>query len=154
MTLAAAQVVDAVAARITGLPTAGLNIFTSRAWPIADTQLPAGRVLAVDEDIAPITVHSPSIQRHALQIELHGAVRQVENVDDEMHDLAAEWLSALFDTTPPADALNTIGSKILLTQRRIERMPQTEGQAALGLIVITLRAEFKTLASDPHTIIN
>jgi hypothetical protein len=116
--------------------------------------VPAGRVIAVDEDIEPITVHSPAVQRHTLQIELQGTVREVENVDDEMHALAAQWLAALFSITPPADALATLSTKVLLTQRRIERAMPPEGQAAIGLLTITLRAEFKTRSNDPNTIIN
>lgn len=153
MTLAAAQIVDAVATRITGLALAGNRVFTSRAWPLADNGLPAGKVIAVDEDIEPATVHSPMLQQHRLQIELRGYVREVENIDDEMHALASEWLTALFDTTPPADALAALGTKIVLTQRRIERDMQREGESNLALVTVTLRAEFRTFSNAPDTIV-
>lgn len=157
MALASAQVVDAVAARITGLALSGNRIYTSRAWPIDEKTLrtvgPAGRVFAVDEDITPQTIHAPTRQQHALQIELEGLVREVENVDDEMHALAAQWLTALFSTTPPADALAALGAKVLLTQRRIEREMQSDGQASIGRVLITLRAEFHTRSNAPDTIV-
>ena|SRR5688572_28806736 len=152
MTLASAQVVDAIATRITGLSLAGSRIYTSRLWPIPSTGMPAGRVLAVDEDIEPSTVHRPAALKHALQIELHGIVHEVENVDDQMHALAAQWLTALFNAPGMPDALSAL-TKVIVSLRRIERQTQTEGQATLGVIVITLRAEFHTRSNAPETII-
>ena len=70
MPLAAAQIIDAIAARMTGLPLAGARVFTSRAWPLAEDALPAWRVLAANEDIEPTTVHPNARQEHRLQVEL------------------------------------------------------------------------------------
>lgn len=153
MALASAQIVDALAARITGLPLAGTSVYTSRTWPLAEAHLPAWKVVAVDEVISPLTVHADPLQAHELQVELRGHVAAVDNLDDDMHALASEALTAIFDTTPPADALTAIDSKLQLSQRRIERAMQSEGQATLGLIVLTLRGEFRTRASTPETLV-
>lgn len=154
MALASAQIVDAIAARISGLPLAGTRVYTSRAWPLGKAGLPAWRVVAVDEVMDPQTVHPNPPQLHELQVELRGHVAAAEDLDDDMHALAVEALTAIFDTTPPADALaNLLAGKVKLTQRRIERAMQTEGQADLGLIVITLRAEFRTRAAAPETLV-
>ena len=153
MALASAQLVDAIATRITGLPLAGADVFTSRAWPLAESHLPAWKVVAVDEVIEPMTVHADPLLKHELQVELRGHVSAVEDLDDDMHALAAEALTAIFDTTPPADALATVDSKLQLSLRRIERAMQTEGQANVGLVVITLRAEFRTRQSAPETLV-
>jgi hypothetical protein len=154
MTLAAAQIVDAIAARISGLALAGDRIYTDRAWPIPETSLPAGRVLAVDEDVEPTTVHGPALEQHVLQVELHALVRAVEAVDDAMHALAAEWLTAIFATTAvPADALFAIKTKLQVTLRRIDRHMTKEGEAAVGLALITLRVVFRTRANAPETLV-
>ncbi len=152
MTLAAAQVVDAIAARMLGLPLAGARVYTSRAWPLADSQLPAWKIEAADETIEPITVHKPAIQYHALQVELKGYARATADLDDALHALASEALTALFDTTPAPDSLSAL-TKLQLSQRRIERAMQAEGEASIGLVTITLRAEYRTAANAPDTII-
>jgi hypothetical protein len=153
MALASAQVVDALATRITGLALAGANVFTSRAWPLAEGDLPAWKVVAADEDVEPMTVHPDALQKHTLQVELRGHAKAVDNIDDALHALAAQALTAIFDLTPPADALNTIASKLQVTLRRIERDMQQQGQALLGLVVITLRVDFRTRASAPETLV-
>jgi hypothetical protein len=153
MPLASAQIVDAIATRISGLPLAGADVYTSRAWPLAAANLPAWKVVAVDEVVEPMTVHTDPVQKHELQVELRGHVAAVEDLDDDMHALAAEALTALFDTTPPADALTGIDGKLQRSLRRIERAMQPEGQAHLGLVVITLRVDFRTRASAPQTLV-
>lgn len=152
MPLAAAQVVDAVAARITGLSLAGPRVYTDRAWPLAEDALPAWKVLAVDEDITPQTIHAPVLQQHVLQIELQGYAKAVSGLDDSLHALASEALTALFNTPGTPDLLSGLTSTVITT-RRIERAMQKEGEAVLGLITITLRGEFRTISNAPNTII-
>jgi hypothetical protein len=163
MTLAAAQVIDAVAARITGLALAGTKVYTSRAWPLAESGLPAWRVYAPDEDVEPVTVHPNQLSAHTLQLELHGLTRVVADLDDALHALAEEALTAVFRLVPPddpanpgtplPDALDAILSKLQVSLRRIERNFSTEGEAAVGRVVITLRINFRTRASAPGTLV-
>lgn len=150
--LAAGQVIDAMASRLSGLPLAGTRIYTSRTWPLAEEELPAWRVLAKDEDIEPITVHPNALQTHALQIELRGYARAVADLDDALHALAAQAIAAVFSLTPPADALASLASKMQLSQRRIERGMATEGEAVVGMVVVTLRAVYRTWAASPETL--
>jgi hypothetical protein len=147
--LVAGQIVHALATRLTGL-TLGAGVFTSRAWPLAEDQLPAWRVIAVDESIEPATVHRDPLQSHALQVELRGHVKATDELDDGLHALTAEALTAVFDPMPPLDALAVLDGKTQLSLRRMERQMATEGEAAIGLVVITLRAEFRTRASAPE----
>jgi hypothetical protein len=151
--LAAQQVVDAIASRITGLALTGARAYTSRMWPLSEADLPAWRVFAVDEDIEPTTVHSPFVQTHALQIELRGAARAVADLDDTLNALASQALTALFNPPGVADALSVLLQRVALTTRRIERAMATEGEAAVGLATLTLRAEFRTLSNAPDTIL-
>lgn len=151
--LAAAQIIAAIAARLTGLPTAGDDVFTSRAWPLAEKDLPAWRVVAHDEDVEPITVHGPALEQHTLQVELHGFVQAVSAIDDALHALAAEALTAIFSTTPPADLYTDIKPKLQVTLRRIERTLTKEGEAAVGLVLLTLRVVFRVKANAPETLV-
>lgn len=155
MALAAAQVIDAIASRITGLALAGSRVYTSRAWPLAEADLPAWRVVAADEDVTPMTVHGPALQQHQLQVELRGHARAVADLDAALHALAAQALAAVFDTAPqvPADALDGIASKLQIGLRRIERSLAAEGEAVLGLVVITLQVIFRTRSNAPETLV-
>lgn len=151
--LAAQQLVDAIATRITGLALTGSRAYTSRMWPFDEADLPAWRVFAVDEDIEPATVHSPYINSHALQVELRGVARAVDNLDDLLNALASQALGALFVEPGVPDALSALMGKTALSARRIERGMSTEGQAVVGQLTLTLRVEFRTLSNDPDTIL-
>lgn len=152
--LAAQQVINAIATRITGLSLAGSHVDTKRLWPWAEAQLPAWRVVGPDEDVEPLTMHPDPLQAHTLQVELEGTAADATDLVGDLHALEAEALTALFDTTPPADALATIvPSKVQLSLRRMQRGGGSEGQAKVGRTVITLRAQFRTRASAPETLV-
>ena len=143
------------AARISGLSLAGTRVYTSRAWPLAEADLPAWRVVAGAEAVEPMTVHAPALQQHELQVDLRGHARAVADLDDALHALAAQALAAVFAAAPQEtpDVLDGIASKLQLTLRRIERAMAAEGEAAVGLVVITLRVIFRTYANAPETLI-
>lgn len=151
--LASGQVTHALATRITGLAS-GARVSTDRAWPWAEDQLPAWRVVEVDEDVEPVTVHAPTLQQHQLQVELQATARDVEGLDDTLRSLVAEALTAVFDTTPPADDLAAIAGKLQISLRRIERFMAKEGEAAVGRALITLRVGFRTYAHAPETLLS
>lgn len=137
MALAAAQVIDAVAARLlTVFPGA---VFTDRAWPIAS--LPAWRVLAGAESVSPMTVHG--LQQHDLEVELIGVVRAVDAVDDAMHALASQALTALNNPNP------VLG----FTLTAIDRALQGEAEAAHGQITLRGLVVFATAPAAPDTLI-
>lgn len=137
MALAAAQVIDAVAARLLAVfPGA---VFTDRAWPIVT--LPAWRVLAGDESIAPMTVHG--LQQHDLEVELIGVVRAVDAVDDAMHALASQAITAL----------NTPSPVLGFTLTGIGRALQGEAEATHGQITLRGLVSFATAPAAPDTLI-
>ena len=98
MAIAAAQVLDALAARLA--PTTATAVVTDRATPIDDGTLPAWRLVAEDESAELVDV-SASVYRHALRIEARGSVRAVEGLDDAMNALASLGLAALFAAPLP-----------------------------------------------------
>jgi len=141
MTLAAAQVIDAVAARLVGATTAGTRVHTSRAWPLAEADLPAWRVTAEDETVEPATVGS--INEHSLSIAARGIVRAVADLDDALHALAEAALTALF-VAPLPHRLRLEG---------IEREMSSEGEAAVGAITLHLRCTYYVKPAAPGTIL-
>lgn len=154
MSLATAQVIDAVAARLRGGPLAGEDVFTSRAWPLTERNLPAWRVIASEENINPLTISANPTQQHELQIVLDGYVMNEATVDTAMHALQLEALQRLFPAAPGTpDALDALMPRLRLTLRRVERYMQTEGEATLGKVSITLLAAYRTRASAPESLV-
>jgi hypothetical protein len=72
MALAAAQVVDALAARMTGLPLTGSRVYTSRLWPVSEAEMPAWRLTAEDESIE--AQMADGTNQHLLVVQCEGLV--------------------------------------------------------------------------------
>lgn len=140
MALAAAQVVDAVAARLNGLALTGTRVYTSRTWPLAEADLPAWRVVAADEQVK--LAEMDGLNLHRLAIEARGVARAVEDLDDSLHALAAQALAALFVAPAP----------YRLELQGIERNMRQEGEAAVGQITLRLQASFYAYPHTPETI--
>jgi hypothetical protein len=142
MALAAAQVVDAVAALLVPMVATGGRVYTSRTWPLAEADLPAWRVTAEDE-VVEIEALDGSEQTHQLSIEATCSTRAVADLDDALHALAAAGLALLFAPMPPYG----------LTLQAIGRSLATEGEAAVGRVTLSLNAIYLTAPAAPETIL-
>jgi|GEM_PF-2514268 len=142
MALAAAQVVDALAARVAPQPALSGHVATSRAWPWSEAELPACRVFAVDEVCTP--THIDGANQHDLSVDVQYTTRSVADLDDAMHALASAGLALLFAATPPYG----------LELSGISRQQATEGEAAVGQITLQLRATFFVHPAAPETLLS
>lgn len=140
MALAAAQVVDAIAALLVPMPATGGRVYTSRTWPLAEADLPAWRVTAEEEIVERADVSG--LNQHSLVVRAGAVARATANLDDALHALAAAGLTLLFAGTPPHD----------LQLQRIDREMSTEGEAAVGTIALDLRAIYFVNPAAPETI--
>ena len=144
MALAAAQVVDALAARL--LPQAGLGtggVRTSRVWPWAEAELPACRVFAADEQAQVATVDG-SINQHTLLVDVQYSTRAVADLDDAMHALAEAGLALLFAPPLPYG----------LQLQGINRDTATEAEAAVGRITLQLQCTYFVAPAQPGVIVS
>lgn len=141
MALAAAQVVDALAALLAPVALSGGRVYTSRLWPLTDGELPAWRVTAETEDVQPSTLDG--VNQHDLEVAASGYVRATEDIDDAMHALAEQGLAALFAGTPPY-GLQLVG---------IDR-ETNDGEAAHGVIRLRLATQYFVRASAPGTFVS
>ena len=139
MALAAAQVIDAVAAR---LAAAGRPVYTSRLWPLAESALPAWRVTAEDELVERQSLGDDLCQ-HTLTVQLRGYARATDDLDDALHALAASAMPLIFAAPVPYD----------LQLTAIDRYVETAGEASLGAITLTARALYFVRASAPEIIL-
>jgi hypothetical protein len=144
MALAAAQVVDALAALLVPMAATGGRVYTSRLWPLAEADLPAWRVTAGTENTELVDLRG-DVQEHALEVLAECSTRAVADIDDALHALTASGLALLFATVPPPYGLQL---------QSIERELATEGEAAVGRVRLRLAAVFHTAPSAPETFIN
>lgn len=142
MALAAAQVIDALAARLVPLAATGGRVYTSRLWPLAEADLPAWRVTAADEVAEQSSLEGINV--HRLDIDAAATVRAVADVDDALHALAAGGLPLLFAAPAP------YGLQLLGIGREIT----TEGEASVGRITLRLQALFYVNPAQPETILS
>lgn len=140
MALAAAQVVDALAARLVPMVATDGRVYTSRAWPLAEADLPAWRVTAESEEVTAATVDG--LNEHGLTVRARAVARATEDIDDTLHALAASGLALLFAAPVPYG----------LQLQSIDRAMSTEGEAAVGAIALDMRAVFWVSPATPETI--
>lgn len=141
MALAAAQVVDALAARLGPVVLSGGRVYTSRLHPLEEADLPAWRVTAESEDVE--ISHIDGTNVHTLLVDCTGYVKATSDVDDAMHNLAAQGLTAALATPP------LYGSQL----QAIERETTQEGPAQMGLIRIRIATQFYVRPEAPETIV-
>jgi len=144
MALAAAQVIDALAARLAGqagLGTGGVK--TNRIWPWAESDLPACRVFATDEQASFDAGYLEHVNAHTLNVDVQYSARATADLDDQMHAAAAAGLALLF-APPEPYRLQLVG---------ITRRLATEGVASVGVITLRLQATCYVAPSAPETII-
>lgn len=143
MALAAAQVVDALAARVAGMALLGAGgVKTSRAWPWAEADLPAARAFAADEAVQLAGIDF--VNQHLLNVDLQFTTQATADLDDDMNALAAQALPLLF-AQPVPYGLQLTG---------INRQLAAEGEAAIGRITLQLQATFYVAPASPETIIS
>lgn len=142
MALAAAQVIDALATRLAAVGLSAGRVYTDRLWPLTESELPAWRVTAAAESIAPST--DGLLERHDLTVMASGYVKAASAIDDSMHALAAAGLLAVHGTQAATFSVNTTG---------IDRQVVGDGEASMGQITLQMLATFYTNRSDPETLI-
>lgn len=140
MPLAAAQVVDLIAARLA--PTAAGGAPTDRAHPIAQGALPMWRVYAADESIQLIAVDG--LQEHDLLVLADGLVTAVSGIDDAMNNLANAGLAAVHATH--------LARNVTLRNDGITRAMAPDAGADVAKVTLRLRAQFFTYAAAPDTL--
>lgn len=142
MPLAAAQIIDALAARLVPVAATAGRVYASRAWPLDEASLPAWRVVA-DDEVAE-RVGLDGVHLHRLDIEATAYSRVVANLDDTLHALASAGLAALFAGVVPYD----------LVCAGIGRAITQEGEASVGAITLRLQATYYVNPAAPDTIIS
>jgi hypothetical protein len=141
MALCAAQIIDAFAGR---LATTGRPVFTSRLWPLAESDLPAWRVTGEAEDINR-DGFTDGIHEHRLTLQFKAFARATSDIDDVLHALAATGLAAIFALPLPYD----------LALVSLDRATGVEavGESSMSSIALVTIATFYARPQSPQTFI-
>jgi hypothetical protein len=143
MALAAAQVVDALAARLAPQVLGTGGVRTSRTWPWDEAELPAARVFAADEQVLESTI-GDAINQHTLGVDVQYTLRAVADADDAMHALAEAGLALLF-APPLPHGLQLVG---------INRETTGDGEAANARITLQLQCTYFVAPAAPGVILS
>jgi hypothetical protein len=142
MALAAAQVIDALAARLVPLAATGGRVYTSRAWPLSEADLPAWKVTAEDEAVSAERGMVEPINLHELIVNAKAIASATADLDDTLHALAAGGLALLFAGTVPHG----------MELRGLRREMSPDAEAKAGAITLQLRCRFWVNPATPESI--
>jgi len=152
MALAATQCVAQIAAILAAAGTvAGARVYTSRNWPLAESELPALLVHADTEILTAATLEYPWIDAHELEVRVQGYVRATETLDADINALAEQILTSLFATQATAQLQPLVGVEMRCSE--IERFATNIGPADAGQATVTLALRFHTPSNAPQTLV-
>lgn len=140
MTLAAQQVVDAIASRLAGTATL---VTTKRMHPLEDANLPAWKVLPNGDDID--TSIDGGLEDHGLEVVCTGTVRATDDIDDALGALVAAGLTAIHGTQAPQFTVATAG----VSPPRLVG----DGEASMAAVDVRLRCKYFTVPTAPETLL-
>lgn len=140
--LAAAQVRNAVAARLATAASVAGRVFAGRHHPVDPSELPCWVLRLDGEAIDTQALGYPSLQSHAITLQADGYVRSTTDLEGAMDALQAEGLAAIFGTEPPYS----------LRCSQVQREVNADADASVGVVTLTLDATVLTLINAPETI--
>jgi hypothetical protein len=140
--LAAAQVRAAVAALLLNAASVGGRVFAGRYHPVDESEMPCW-VLRLEGELVDLQAFGyPALQTHTINLVATGYVRSTTALETALDELQAEALAALFATEPP--------HSLRCTETR--REVNTDADASVGVVTLTLDATALTLINQPETI--
>ena len=138
------QVRDAVAARITGLPTTGANVFKSRVDPLPDSSLPALRVYTIRDEAERLTQGTaPRVERQ-IQVVIEGVVKISTDLEDALDLIGVEVEVAL-----AGQDLGGLVEDFFLVEAT--KALSGEGEQQAGLLRMEFSATAHVAENDPET---
>ncbi|CAN7585669.1 hypothetical protein LJR016_004316 [Devosia sp. LjRoot16] len=144
------QVRDAAVSDLTGLPTTGSKVFTSRVAPLAAGDMP-GLKIAIREESAEWDTFGKMARTGRLIVE--GWLQGGDDIEDELDRVAAEVEAKIYadSGTPALSALlQNIGTPI----SSIDLPEPPEGTARrTGVIRMLFPVVYRTATDDPTSIV-
>jgi hypothetical protein len=143
------QVRDLAVTTITGLTTTGGRIFSTRLFPLGQTDLPCWVVSTGDETVETVTMAMGGVaeQERSMALEFDGYARGVATVENTLEAMAAELETAM---------LPSIFSALVKSIYLESMEPQLSAEDldnAFGIMSVVYRVIYHTTQGAPETAI-
>jgi hypothetical protein len=136
------QIRQRIATLLTGLPTTGSNVFSTRVYPLQDSELPALRIFTEREPSQTITMNPPGDQERILEVRVEAIAKTNTALDDTLDEICKEVEIALV-----ADALEPLARSIDL--RTTETNPEGSAEHPTGSAIMTFEVGYVTARNAP-----
>ncbi len=148
------QIREAVVAEVTGLVTAGTNVFDSRVWVFEDSDLPALNVTTPADDLATESEDSGLSQTRHCTVVIQGRVKTADDYAAVLDNLDKEVTEALADATEvqSSTTLKSLTSTFVWLSWELETISGEQDEPLLvGLS--TFKATYQVSAADLENVI-
>jgi hypothetical protein len=142
------QVREAAVTDLTGLPTTGAHVFTSRVSPLTATEMPGLKIM-LREESGDFDAMGTLARTGRLIIE--GWLQGGDDIEDDLDQVASEVEAKIYGTTPNLEPLlMNIGSPITSID-----VPETDEGVArrTGVVRMLFPLVYRTRTTDPTTIV-
>jgi len=135
---------EAAKTTLVGKTAAGPRVYETRIVPWRKLELPALAIYTLDESVDPASsTTAPRELERTVDLAIEGAVRQGENIDDSIDELALEIERAMH-----ADPyLGGTASDSILSSTEIEVVEESD--RLVGVVRLVYSTRYYTLAPDP-----
>ncbi len=139
------QIRAAAVTKLTGLATTGAHVYANRLHPFDSTLLPGLRLSLGDDAVTPLTVHTPHVQGHALELIVEGVAAATSALDDTCDQIAKEVEVAL------AAGITVAGTTLFPILLGSSYDDEAAGTPA-GSRRLTFGIEYRCLNTTPDTL--
>jgi hypothetical protein len=148
------QIVDYLAARLTGLATTGLNVHVARPpdQPLADTALPALLLYADAESVATTEIMSwPRRLERTVEVRIEALAQDDGRLEDTLSQMLTEIEAALHASQVTASAGGLLVGPLVLTSIEVAR--EADAERTVGRLATTWTGTYYTYSNAPETAI-
>lgn len=140
------QIRDAAKALLTGLATTGARVFTSRVYPIQDSELPALVISTNDEQIDVASIGAQPLLDRLLQLQVRALAKANSALDDTL-DACIKEVEIALNASVSANTLSGLAKRITISSIYIDM--SGEGEKPIGQAVMNFNVYYKTQANTP-----
>jgi hypothetical protein len=148
------QIIDYLAARLTGLTTTGSNIYICRPTdrPLADTALPALLLYADSESVTITEIMSwPRRLERTLEVRIEAIAQDNGSLEDTLALMLTEIESALHTSRVTASAGGLLVGPLVLSGVEVSR--EGDAERTVGRLATTWTGTYYTYSNTPETAI-
>ena len=138
------QVREEIASIVTGLTTTGNRVFTSRTYPIQETDLPCLLVKTENERVEYQTINQPAQQEREITVVIDAIAKANSDLDDTLDEICKEVETII-------DSVAAVSKNIQLAGTNIDT--NVVGNQPVGMATMIYRMRVFTLSNAPDVVL-